>query len=118
MDTCCSHNTPQLPEDSVITGADGRPYLSVVVTARNDDHGGSLLRRMQTFVNCWIGQAKSRGLCSELIVVEWNPPPDRPLLRDALSWPADLGPCAVRFVEVPPELHQRYRHAEVLPLYQ
>jgi hypothetical protein len=72
---------------------------------------------MQTFVNCWIGQAKRHGLRSELIVVEWNPPPDRLLLRDALSWP-DLGLCTVRFVEVLPELHQRYRHAEVLPLYQ
>src|SRR5215467_1007233 len=96
----------------------GQPYLSIVVTARNDDHGGSLLRRMQTFVNCWIGQAKRHGLRSELIVVEWNPPSDRPLLRDALSWPADLGLCTVRFAEVLPELHQRYRHAEVLPVYQ
>ena len=26
------------------------PYLSLVVTARNDDHGGNLLGRMQAFV--------------------------------------------------------------------
>jgi len=94
------------------------PYLSVVVTARNDDHGGNLLRRMQTFVNAWIGQSKRHGLCSELIVVEWNPPSDRPRLRDALAWPADLGHCTVRFVEVPPHVHLRYRYAEALPLYQ
>jgi hypothetical protein len=97
---------------------ESNPYLSIVVTARNDDHGGSLLRRMQTFVNCWIGQAKRHGLRSELIVVEWNPPQDRPPLREALSWPADLGPCTVRFVEVPPEMHLRHRHAKALPLYQ
>jgi hypothetical protein len=94
------------------------PYLSVVVTARNDDHGGSLLRRMQIFVNGWIAQCKRHGLSSELVVVDWNPPEGRPPLIEALQWPADFGPCAVRFIPVPPELHRRYHHAEALPLYQ
>ena len=96
----------------------GEPYLSLVVTARNDDHGGNLLGRMQVFVNGWIAQACRHNLASELVIVEWNPPSDRPCLRDALQWPADLGPCDVRFIEVPPEMHQRYEHAEALPLYQ
>ena len=94
------------------------PYLSVVVTARNDDHGGNLLSRMQAFVSGWIGQARRYQIPSELIVVEWNPPPDRPRLREALDWPRDLGPCEIRFIEVPPELHRRYAHAEALALYQ
>ena len=96
----------------------GEPYLSVVVTARNDDHGGNLLGRMQIFVAGWIEQARRYGIPSELIIVEWNPPPDRPRLIDALRWPEDLGPCEVRFIEVPPELHARYPHGDALPLYQ
>jgi hypothetical protein len=98
--------------------ADERPYLSLVVTARNDDHGGNLLGRMQAFVNGWIEQSKRRRLDSELIVVEWNPPEDRPRLVDALHWPEDLGPCRVRIIQVPPDVHRRYVHAEALPLYQ
>jgi hypothetical protein len=94
------------------------PYLSVVATARNDDHGGNLLHRMQIFVDAWISQAKRHGLSSELILVEWNPPRERKPLSEALRWPADAGPCEVRIVEVPPELHARYRHAAALPLYQ
>jgi hypothetical protein len=94
------------------------PYLSVVVTARNDDHGGNLLGRMQTFVNALIGQVKRHRLPLELVVVEWNPPPGRPPLAAALRWPEDFGPCQVRIVEVPPEVHRRYQHAEALPLYQ
>src|SRR5689334_8471976 len=97
---------------------ESRPYLSVVVTARNDDHGGSLLRRMQTFVNAWIGQCKRHGLDSELIVVDWNPPEDRPLLIDALQWPPDCSPCDVRLIQVPREIHTRYKHAAAMPLYQ
>jgi len=96
----------------------GDPYLSVVVTARNDDHGGNLLDRMQAFASGWISQAKRHGISSELIFVEWNPPADRPRLAEALHWPSDLGPCEVRFIEVPPELHARFQHAEALPLYQ
>ena len=94
------------------------PYLSVVVTARNDDHGGNLLGRMQAFASGWIAQARRFGIPSELILVEWNPPPGRPCLADALQWPADFGPCQVRIIEVPAELHRRYAHAEALPLYQ
>lgn len=95
-----------------------RPYLSVVAAARNDDHGGNLLRRMQTFVNALVGQAKRHGVSTELVLVEWNPPPDRPRLAQALQWPADRGPCTIRIIEVSPELHRRYKHAEALPLYQ
>ncbi len=94
------------------------PYLSVVAASRNDDHGGSLLRRMQTFVNAFIAQCRRHGLSAELILVEWNPPADRPRLAEALCWPRDLGPCRVRIIEVPAELHQRYQHAAALPLYQ
>lgn len=94
------------------------PYVSLVVTARNDDHGGNLLGRMQVFVNAWIGQCKTHQLRSELIIVEWNPPADRPRLIDALAWPSDPGPCQVRIIGVPPHIHARYSHAEALPLYQ
>jgi hypothetical protein len=94
------------------------PYISVVATARNDDHGGNLLGRMQVFVDAWINQAKRHRLPSELILVEWNPPPDRERLAAALRWPQDTGPCQVRIIEVPPEVHARYRHAAALPLYQ
>lgn len=98
--------------------AEFQPYLSLVVTARNDNHGGNLLRRMQIFVDGWIAQARRFNLPSELIVVEWNPPQDRARLWQDLKWPEDTSPCEVRFIEVPSELHKRYAHASALPLYQ
>jgi hypothetical protein len=95
-----------------------RPYISVVVAARNDDHGGNMLRRMQAFINAWIGQAKEYRLPSEIIIVEWNPPADRPKLMDALEWPADTDPCDVRIVEVTSEVHRQFKNAESIPLHQ
>lgn len=95
-----------------------KPYLSVVVVSRNDDHGGNLLQRMQLFVTGWLEQAERHNLSSELVIVEWNPPPDRPRLARTLKWPDNDGPCEVRIIEVPPEIHQRYKYAEQLPLFQ
>jgi hypothetical protein len=94
------------------------PYLSVVVTARNDDHGGNPLYRMQAFIDSLLRQCESHRLPSELIIVEWNPPEDRPRLGEALSWPETTRWCAVRIIEVPHELHSRLEHAESLPLFQ
>lgn len=108
----------QLAHESVSQKDPDAPYLSVVVTARNDDHGGNLLRRMQIFVEAWINQAKRHQLPSELILVEWNPLPDRERLLTALRWPTDTAPCKVRVIEVPPEVHARYYHSSTLALYQ
>jgi hypothetical protein len=94
------------------------PYLSVVVASRNDNHGGDMLGRMQAFIDCWIEQAKRYNLSSEIIVVEWNPPADRPKLIDALRWPAGASPCEIRFVEVPREVHERFPNSAAIPLHQ
>jgi hypothetical protein len=93
------------------------PYLSVVVTSRNDGHGGDPLARLQAFVNTFDAQCRRFGLDAELIIVEWNPPPERPRLHQVIRRPDG---CAfpVRFIEVPKPLHDRLPRASVLPLFQ
>jgi hypothetical protein len=93
------------------------PYLSIVATARNDDHGGNPLYRTQLFINGLIAQCDRHRLPAELILVEWNPPADRPRLADVLTWP-DSDWCDVRIIEVPHELHSTLEHSDRLPLYQ
>jgi hypothetical protein len=104
--------------DSGLSVARETPYLSVVATARNDDQGGNLLGRVQVFVDAWINQGKRHNLSSELIIVEWNSPAGRERLAQALRWPNDTGPCEVRIIELPPEVHARYRDAAALPMCQ
>ena len=94
------------------------PHLSVVAVTRNDDHGGDLRGRTQHFVDGFIAQCRRHRLAAELILVEWNPPPDRPPLEESLLWPADFGPASVRIVTVPPEVHVAYPHSADLPLFQ
>jgi hypothetical protein len=94
------------------------PYISVVVAARNDNHGGNMLGRMQAFLDSWIVQSERCGLPSEIVVVEWNPPASSPRLIDALRLPEQPGRCAVRFVEVSPELHAALPNSAAIALHQ
>jgi hypothetical protein len=94
------------------------PYISLVVTSRNDNHGLNIKQRMQFFVDGWFYQARKFNLPSEIVFVEWNPPGDRPRLIDELRWPVERGPCRLRLIEVPPELHQTFNVADRLPLFQ
>jgi len=94
------------------------PYISVVVSARNDDHGGNMIGRMQAFLDAWLAQARRYDLPSEIIVVEWNPPLNRSRLIGALQWPQGPQPCAVRFIEVPEAIHRRFANADKIPLQQ
>ncbi len=94
------------------------PFLSIIATARNDNHGGDLLRRMQLFIDGLLEQCDRFRLPAELVLVEWNPPPDRPRLAEALDWSRAGGCIDVRIIEVPPSLHARLKHADRLPLFQ
>ncbi|TMG47374.1 MAG: hypothetical protein E6H85_00145, partial [Chloroflexi bacterium] len=93
------------------------PKLSVVAATRNDEHGGNQMARTQLFINGLAEQALRFKLPVELLLVEWNPPPDRPSLAEALSWPRSEW-FAPRIVVVSPELHARFPHADGLPLFQ
>jgi predicted O-methyltransferase YrrM len=94
------------------------PYLSIIATSRNDNHGGNLNLRMQVFVNSLLAQASRHKLPTELLLVDWNPPTDRPKLAQTLNWPTRHPYCSVRVIEVSPQIHSEYKHAERLPLYQ
>ena len=89
-----------------------QPYLSVVMTTRNDDHGGDPLKRLQSLVNTLEAHCRRTGIDVELIVVEWNPPLDKPRVAELLRLP-DAPACTYRFIEVPPALHLRLQYADV-----
>lgn len=95
-----------------------KPKISIVATCRNDNHGGDLLYRLQLFVSCLVDQCKRYKLNIELILVEWNPPANKPRLAEVLSWPKDFGPCIVRIIEVSEKTHKSFIYSEHLPLFQ
>ena len=96
-----------------------RPYLSFVVVARNDNYGGDFLHRINVFVKTLITLIEKYELLSELIIVEWNPPEDRPRLKDAILWPTVQRKfCHIRIIEVSRELHEKLPNPGKLPLLE
>jgi hypothetical protein len=94
------------------------PYISFVVTARNDNYGGDFLHRMQVFLDAVLGLWEKHSLSAELIIVEWNPPEDRPRLQRALRWPKRMTPGLVRIIEVPGEVHHRLPKSDRMPMFE
>jgi len=93
-------------------------YLSVVVASRNDDHGGDILKRMRLFLSGMLEQTRRYNFPIELVIVEWNPPQDRPRLQEMLPKPGENDCLELRFITVPAEIHRRHRHASDIPLFQ
>ena len=94
------------------------PYISIVAASRNDNHGENMGKRMRMFVNGLIAQANKFKLPMELIIVEWNPPAGNAPLSDVLPQPKARDFLSLRYIVVPNEIHQQYRFADKLPLYQ
>lgn len=95
-----------------------KPYLSVVVVSRNDDHSGSAIYRMQLFIKTLFYQLDKYKVSSELIIVEWNPPANCPGLYQVLTFPQKRPNVKVRLITVPVKVHKRYPYHDVLRLYQ
>ncbi|MDG1332092.1 MAG: hypothetical protein P8P74_07170 [Crocinitomicaceae bacterium] len=98
--------------------SDKTPYISFVVTSRNDNHGGDLRKRMMIFYNGLIHQCNKFKLPCELIMVDWNSPDPNELLDKVLPPVSKDDYLSVRYVIVPSEIHDKYRFSEELGLYQ
>ena len=103
------------PESSSTHPAKAEPELSVVVVGRNDGYGGDFVGRLQTCVKALAAGERLTGVVVEVVVVEWNPPHDRPRLGELL--PVER-PSHVKVVEVPAEVHSSIENHGGLPLFE
>lgn len=71
-----------------------------------------MFRRMEVSLNGLLEQLEKYRIESELVLVEWNPPADKPLLKDVLKWPDRLRYCTIRIIVVPASIHQRYEYSD------
>ncbi|MEW6088411.1 MAG: hypothetical protein AB1498_08925 [bacterium] len=91
------------------------PYLSIVTSSRNDDHGGNMFKRTQTTLSSVIGQLEKYKLKSEVILTDYNPPSHKPLLKDVLCWPEETKYCTIRYLVVPSSIHTRFKDSDKTP---
>lgn len=92
------------------------PRISFVICSRNDDYVENMLGRQQAAIEVLAGQLEDRRLPSEIIIVDWNPPPERPSLAEAMKIPSDLKWLTIRAIEVPGNCHRRYDQANLIAM--
>lgn len=93
------------------------PYLSFCVHSRNDNHGSDMYRRMKTCLMGFFEQAERHHLRSEIVLVDWNPPTNKPFLKDAYRWPKHSRFCTIRIILVPSSIHQCYEGWQKIPVH-
>ncbi|EKX40846.1 hypothetical protein GUITHDRAFT_142465 [Guillardia theta CCMP2712] len=89
---------------TAVMGASKSVYLSVVMVMRNDNYGENLLHRFNRTIASLSESASLYRLDYEIIVVEWDPPGSRPLLREALVWPKNIP--RLHIITVPQHVHK------------
>ena len=96
-----------------------QPYITFVVVARNDNYGGDFICRINVFVRNIITLCEKHLLPSELLIVEWNPPEDRPRVKDSISWP-DIrrNNVQIKIVEVSKDIHKKLNNPERMLLFE
>ncbi|MAM62562.1 hypothetical protein [Maritimibacter sp. UBA3975] len=92
-----------------------RPYLSIVVVARNDDYGGDFLARVTFFARMLRRQAERHPDLFEVVVVNWNPLSDRPSIADAVDWHMNAD---VRIITVDRATHDSLAGGAKLPVLE
>jgi hypothetical protein len=79
------------------------PYLSIVLTGRNDTYGGDFRARFLRTLAFNTRQLEQSGVEAEFVLVEWAPPPAAPLLIEiAVDAMPALAP-SLRSVVVDPD---------------
>jgi hypothetical protein len=91
--------------------SEATPYVSFVTWGRNDGYTADYLARMAKALTCLVRQLEAAALASEIVVSEWNPPPERPLLVDSLDLPRTSSHVAIRGVVSDPHHHARLKGA-------
>lgn len=83
------------------------PYLSVVGWLRNDGYTENYARRVEHAVRFLARQLERFKVPSEIVVVEWNPPPDRRFLADEFGSFGSSAQVTVRFLIADARYHRR-----------
>ena len=94
-----------------------QPYISFVTYGRNDGYTADYVARVSRAVRCLAHQLERAELASEIIISEWNPPKDRPLLIEALDIPTGLRHVTIAGVITGAEHHKHFLGADEVGIH-
>jgi hypothetical protein len=84
------------------------PYVTFVTFGRNDGYRNDYVLRTSKAISVLVQQLEAAKLEAEIIVSEWNPPPERALLVDSLGLPSESPYVSVRGIVSDASFHARF----------
>ena len=106
---------PGVPQEEVLKeevmggmSPETTPYLTLACAGRNDNHSGNIVARTQNQLTNIAAYAERYKIFTEVIIVEWNPEPDRKPLSNVLIIPNTTSAeyITVRIMTVTKALHE------------
>jgi len=83
------------------------PYVSIVLTGRNDGYGGDFIERFFRTLRFNLRQFLEQAITHELVFVEWAPPTRNPLLLERIFGEVpELDPACCSWYVVPQFYHE------------
>lgn len=89
-----------------MSGQPPTPFVSVVLTGRNDGYGGDFIERFFRTLRFNLQEFAARGITYEIVFVEWAPPADRTwLVEQVFAAVPQLLPETCSWYVVDPRYH-------------
>ena len=82
-----------------------RPYLSLVLTGRNDNYGGDFRSRLQNCISNAFEQLVALGMSAEILFVNYNPTDDNEPIERFINWPKSTNKVVVKILTIPNSVH-------------
>jgi len=84
------------------------PYLSIVLTGRNDNYGGDFIKRLQDFFDWNCSLFEDKKVATEIVFVNWNPLENKDSIEKLIQFPKNRKYVQIRIITVPSKLHEIY----------
>lgn len=98
-----------------------KPYLSIILSGRNDNYGGDFLKRLQDFFDWNVALFESYKVDTEIILVNWNPLENEASIEELIQFQKNRKYVCIRIITVPNVLHETFVNSEIrrtVPLFE
>lgn len=97
------------------------PYLSIVITGRNDNYGEDFNDRLQGTVHWMAHWIEHYKIPAELLFINYNPIAENHIMEEQITWPKGKHFFKTRIITVPSEIHEKLIDPTVrktIPLFE
>jgi hypothetical protein len=97
------------------------PYLSIVLTGRNDNYGGDFIKRLQDFFDWNCNLLEKHKIETEILFINWNPIENNSSILELIQFPTRSEYIHIRIITVSSEFHKAFVNPDIrrtVPIFE